>query len=365
MAEQTKRLESLDVLRGVVLFTLTALTPFIHELNKAIAQPWFEPINRQFNHIGNAYGLQILDYVMPLFLFMSGVTIPFAMSKYFKEGGPGKKKAYGRLLKRFLLLWVFGMIYAGHLLDLKIESIRIYNNVLQAIAIGYVVASLLYLNTNRKVQIGVLVGLLILHSGLMMISVDGYGGGVYLDNKSFADYVGLKVKAATGLKFNQDWLIAAINYPSSLILGMFAGKIAKDPGEDLKKIRHLALAGLALVAVSLALSPIVPIFKCSWSSTFVLYTCGVGFILMALFYYCIDYKGWKKGITWLKVFGMNSIVAYMIVKLPFSKIADSVVYGLRQYVGDAWYDVILCFGAIALRYWILKILYNRKIFLRL
>ena len=70
--------------------------------------------------------------------------------------------------------------------------------------------------------------------------------------------------------------------------------------------------------------------------------------------------------NWLKVFGMNSIAAYMMAEfLRFDSIPQSIFYGLHHYVGDDWYRCIIGLGSIAVMWGILYALYKRRVFIRL
>ena len=149
----------------------------MHPLAHAIDAPWFDSFMWNFTHV-DWEGLSPWDLVMPLFMFMSGVSIPFALSRY--RGEAAKGQAYRRILKRVILLWIFGMMCQGNLLALNPERIYLYTNTLQSIAVGYLVASLLFLNTKVKTQIALPPVLLFVFWGSMeFISVDGYGNGNY------------------------------------------------------------------------------------------------------------------------------------------------------------------------------------------
>ena len=96
----------------------------------------------------------------------------------------------------------------------------------------------------------------------------------------------------------------------------------------------------------------------------VLQTSGWCTLLMAAFYWAIDCKGWRKHTEWLKVYGMNSIVAYMLAMcVGFGCIGQSLFHGLQQYIGDYYQPLIACCNA-AIIYLILWILYRHKIFLK-
>lgn len=115
-----KRLESLDILRGFDLFCLVVLESVLHPLQRAIDAPWFNDFMWGFSHV-DWEGFSTWDLVMPLFLFMSGVSMPFALSRY--KAAPDKMAVYRRIGKRVLLLWVFGMMCQGNLLALDPDSL--------------------------------------------------------------------------------------------------------------------------------------------------------------------------------------------------------------------------------------------------
>ncbi len=84
-----------------------------------------------------------------------------------------------------------------------------------------------------------------------------------------------------------------------------------------------------------------------------LFSGGICFILMGLFYYIIDVKGCRKGWMWLRYYGMNSLAAYYIGDhIDFNSITDSIFFGFHQWLGD-YHRVLL----VALQgVWVLLIL---------
>ncbi|MCY1368556.1 hypothetical protein D9M69_555470 [compost metagenome] len=96
----------------------------------------------------------------------------------------------------------------------------------------------------------------------------------------------------------------------------------------------------------------------------VLVSSGYCFLLMALFYYLVDYKRYLKAFSWLKVYGMNSIVAYMLALcVSFSSVGRSLFYGLEPYIGP-WYPAVIALSNAVIIYFILRLMYQRNIFLR-
>ena len=107
-------------------------------------------------------GLRVWDMVMPLFLFMSGVTMPYSLPKYRTQNGDAG--VWKRITKRFALLFLLGMVVQGNILSLDPDRVYIYSNTLQAIAVGYLLAAPLVLYMKPKWQLLMIVVLLVIYS---------------------------------------------------------------------------------------------------------------------------------------------------------------------------------------------------------
>lgn len=372
----TQRLESLDVLRGFDLFFLVGLEMVMHHLSSAINTPSFHSFMWCFTHV-DWEGFSSWDLVMPLFMFMSGITIPFALSRYKNE--KDKSLVYRRILKRVVLLWIFGMMCQGNLLGLNPDRIYLYTNTLQSIAMGYLISSLLYLHTSIRTQIITAIVLLLCFWGAMeLITIQGFGGGDYTPNGNLAEWIDREVlgrfrdgaSIANGEVvfpewYRYTWILSSMNFGVTVLTGTFAGYILKDKQlMPKKKLGYLLIIGALMVIAGWTWGIWHPVIKKLWTSSMVLVSSGYCFLLMALFYYIIDYKGWKKYTGWLKVYGMNSIVAYMLAMcVNFSCIGHSLFHGLEQYLG-AYYQVLITASNAVIVYLILWFMYQKKIFLR-
>ena len=378
MNNTPKRLESLDALRGFDLFLLVGLEAVMHALDGAIDAPWFDRLMWCFTHV-DWEGFSSWDLVMPLFMFMSGITIPFALARYKREQRRGE--AYRRIIKRVVLLWIFGMICQGNLLGLNPDRIYLYSNTLQAIAMGYLISSLLYLNTSVKTQIIVAATLLLAFWGCMeWIQVGGYGDGCYTPDGNLAEWIdrvvlgrfrdGASVNDAGEVIFapwyTYTWVLSSMTFGVTTLTGMFAGHILKSSTTSpQRKFYLLAAIGVALIALGWLWNLQMPVVKKLWTSSMVLVSSGYCFVLMALFYWLIDYKGRNRRIGWLKVYGMNSIVAYMLATcVNFSSVSRSLFYGLQQYVGD-FYPALIALSNATIVYLILWVMYRQKVFLKI
>lgn len=372
----SQRLESLDILRGFDLFMLVGLEMAMHHLSVAIDTPVFHSFMWCFTHV-DWEGFSTWDLVMPLFMFMSGITIPFALSRY--KDAQNKSLIYKRIFKRVVLLWIFGMMCQGNLLGLNPERIYLYSNTLQSIAMGYLISSLLFLHTRIRTQIITAIILLLVYWGAMeFITVNGYGGGNYTPEGNLAEWIDRELlgRFRDGASvvngevvfpdwYRYTWILSSLNFGVTVLTGTFAGYILKNKEwMPQKKLTYLLIIGLSMVAIGWIGGIWHPVIKKLWTSSMVLVSSGYCFLLMALFYYIIDYKGWRKYTNWLKVYGMNSIVAYMLTMcVNFSCIGHSLFHGLEPYMG-AYYQVLITLSNVAIVYFILWCLYKKQLFLR-
>lgn len=373
---KTVRLESLDVLRGFDLFCLVALESIFHPLARALHAPWFDSFMWGFTHV-DWEGFSSWDLVMPLFMFMAGVSMPFAFSRF--KSNPDKKAVYRRIIKRVILLWIFGMMCQGNLLALDVNSLRFYSNTLQSIAMGYLVAAMLFLHVGPRIQIGVSAAFLFIYwAAMMFVRVDGFGGGNFTPEANLAEWIDQQVlgRFRDGVSFAADgswqfapwyrytWILSSLNFAVTVLTGVFAGQILKATTPQLYKLKMLLGIGTVMVIAGWLWGLQMPVIKKLWTSSMVLVSSGYCFWLMGLFYYWIDYKNHRSGITWLKVYGMNSIVAYMLANvINFSCISQSLFFGLEQYLG-IYYPVWITVCNVLIIYVILYLLYKHKLFLK-
>jgi predicted acyltransferase len=372
--QKTERLGSLDVLRGFDLFCLVFFQPVLRALGRAMDVPWMNAICSQFEHV-KWEGFAFWDIIMPLFMFMAGASMPFAFAKYLKNGG--KTQLYKRILKRVLLLWIFGMMCQGNLLALDPQKIYFFSNTLQAIAVGYLFSAIMLIHFNQKWQIIITSGLLLLYWALLsFVRIDGFGGGDFTTDHNLAEGVDRIVLGrfrdrvtvtGTGLDFGNyryTWLISSLNFVVTVMTGVFAGKIMKSGLLKIKKVQWLAIGGVLMIAAGLLWSLHMPIVKHIWTSSMTLFSSGICFLLMALSYYLVDYKNYGKYLNWLKIYGMNSILAYMLYEIiNFSSVTKSVFHGLEQFMGG-YYQTWITFSNVSIIFFILLVLYRKGKFLK-
>lgn len=371
-----QRLESLDVLRGADLFFLVAVGPIVRKFIKTVDVGWLNECYWIFDHVAWE-GFSPWDIIMPLFVFMTGITIPFALGRMREQRTYAP--ALWRIVRRVVVLWIFGMICQGGLFDKSPETVYLYSNTLQAIAIAYAASALLFLFTKLRTQIIVAVILLVGYWAAMeFISVDGFGGGNYTPEKNLAEWIDNAVlgrfrdgaKVVDGVVvfrngYHYTWILSSLTFVVTGLLGMFAGVIAKSKMEEKRKLYWFAGTGVAMVVAGLVWSIWHPIIKMIWTSSMTLFSGGLCFLLLWLCYYLIDYKGYRRGLTLFKVYGMNSIAAYMMPKfLKVRAVLAALLAFLPFVMGDVWAGMVISVATVVVQYCLLYYMYKREIFLK-
>lgn len=97
----------------------------------------------------------------------------------------------------------------------------------------------------------------------------------------------------------------------------------------------------------------------------VLWSGGWCLLLLALFYWLIDVKGYRRWAFFFVVIGMNAIVAYMIAEVvPLLLLSKILFAGLAKHLG-VFGEVLLTFGALGILWIFLYYLYRNRDFVRI
>jgi len=135
----------------------------------------------------------------------------------------------------------------------------------------------------------------------------------------------------------------------------------------MKKLRNFVILGVSLIILGLIMGIWQPVIKKIWTSSFVLFSGGICYMLLALFYLLIDVWGLRKGFKWMVIIGSNAIFAYVAWHL-FEKslrgIAEVFLKGLNPYLGN-WPEVLSIFGGTLVLYLILRLMNKYKIFIKI
>ncbi len=364
-AEKKERLKSLDTLRGFDMLWITGGGALVCALAEATGWRWLQPIAENMEHV-KWNGFHFEDLIFPLFMFISGVAIPFALTSRLEKGTP-KAVLHKKIFSRMVILFLFGLLYNG-LLKNGFSQIRVLS-VLSQIGIAYFFAALIVINTKTiKARILWLVGILAGIAALQhLVPVPGFGAGAFTPEGSINAWIDqhfLPGRLIYGT-YDPEGILCIVSAISVTLMGTMAGFVLRNKEiTPNKKTVILLIAGASLIFVAIALSPVYPIIKKIWTVPFDMLTAGISFMLVALFYYIIDVKKYDGWILFFKVIGLNSITIYMGHKfIDFHHASAFFLGSFSKLMGD-YGNVLIVAGVIAAEWLLLYFLYKKKIFLR-
>ncbi|MEI6275150.1 MAG: DUF5009 domain-containing protein [Prolixibacteraceae bacterium] len=362
-----KRILSVDVLRGFDMFWLIGGTGLALAIVKLFGGRVQDILLPQLDH-AEWIGFTFYDLIFPLFEFVMGMSVVFSLQRILATDG--KIMAYRRLLKRFLLLFLLGIIYYGGLSNIW-PDIRILG-VLQRLAITYLFTGILFIHLELRglviVSSIVLIGYWFL---LSFVPVPNTGLVSLTMNSNWHQYIDVLFLPGRKSGGSGGWDINGIlgTFPAtvSCVLGVFAARILQSNKMEVRQRLICLIAGGALMVLTGYLWGIqMPVIKKIWSPTYVLVAGGYSLIMMGIFYYLIDVKGYK---SWTPVFvwiGVNPITIYMARNLiDFNGLAKRLVGGdLAQMVGPEWAYLLAMIVSLGFSLVLLRFMYHRKIFLK-
>jgi len=362
----SQRLYSLDALRGLDMFWIIGAEEFFHSLAKITGNPFWKTLSEQFDHPA-WNGFHFYDLIFPLFLFIAGVATPYSVGRDL-EKGVDRQKLLWKVIRRGLVLVILGIIYNNGLKIRPLAEVR-FPSVLGRIGLAYMFANIIYLYTKQKGQIIWLVGLLIGYWLLLALnSAPGFPRGDLSMQGNFASYIDRHIipgRLYLGIH-DPEGLVSTIPAIGTGLMGILTGNLLRhSPLSPSGKALRMAMAGIISLVLALVWNLAFPINKNLWTSSFVLLAGGLSLLFLALFYYIIDVKGYKKWAFFFTVIGMNSILIYMSSRFINWKYAtDGFFMWFNQLVGEPWNAFTYVFCFLAVKWALLYFLYKKKVFLR-
>jgi predicted acyltransferase len=359
----SERLMCVDALRGFDMLWIIGGAEVLVSLCKASGIGFLSNMEVNFDH--NWGQFHFYDLIMPLFLFIVGVVMPISFGNRLKKGTT-KKQLYRHILKRVVVLYILGLIASGHLLTFDSTKMHLWTDTLHAIAVGYLVSSILILETGRKWQIGITAGLLILYWLVMaLVPVPGRGAGIYEPDTNLALYIDNAVLGHWQEGAGWTYIITNMTFVCSVMLGVFAGQILQSDNNPYRKAWLLTLIGVCCVLAGRIWGIWFPVIHHLWTSSLVLYAGGLSFVLLALFFLVIDVWGYRKWAFFFVVIGMNAIAVYVATHLfDFTLLGNVFVGGLLQHLG-AWAGFVEASAGLAVVWLILYFMYRKSIFIKI
>lgn len=414
---------SLDALRGFDMFWIIGADSLVAALNKMSRSGPTEFLANQLEHAAWE-GFRFYDLIFPLFIFMMGASVVFSLTKILAT--EGRAAAIQRVLRRGVLLFLVGIIYSGGFTS-PWPDMRLMG-VLNRIALAYTFGGLLFCLFKPRMLIGICAGLLLGYWAIMALvpirdiqltrekiaelaaqagdektaayfkNPESPNPSTVKDSPAWAateklfygttNYVSGKFGKGYNVSdhcdfqhlpgkkwdtfFDPEGFVSTIPAVATCLLGIFTGLWLRTATPDLRKVGLLIGAGAAAVIVGWMWNFQFPVIKKIWTSSYVLVAGGYSAMLMGVFYLIVDV--WKKQ-WWCQPFvwiGMNSITIYLAKNFlgGYTKLSARLVGGdvktfLDDHVTKGFGDLVVAVVGLLIAIWLVRFLYQRKIFLRL
>ena len=368
MAKNTNRLLSLDIFRGItVAFMIIVNTPGSYDYAYAplLHAKW--------------HGCTPTDLVFPFFLFIVGISTFFSLQKY---GGEINVESTIRILRRTILIFALGVllnIFPYFISDYS--TLRIMG-VLQRIALAYGIGAVICLLVRRNF-LWIAVSVLLL--GYWALLALAGGADPYALETNFALKVDLAVLGANhlyhgfGIPFDPEGLLSTIPSAATVIIGYFIGGMIKsEKYHGGRVIVKLVLLGASALGLGILWGIVFPINKALWTSSYVLYTAGLGMLVFALIYFLSDVLKFQRWGIFFTILGTNAVFAYTLAS-AWAKTMEAIALKgnnltfyewlfhkvFAPFAGNMNGSLLFAIAQLLLVWSITFILYRKKIFIKL
>jgi heparan-alpha-glucosaminide N-acetyltransferase len=331
------RLASADAYRGFVMFLMTAevlrLGPIAAKLPDSATWKFLAFHQSHVEWVG----CSLHDLIQPSFSFLVGLALPFSIASRRRRGQAVWWMALHALWRSIVLVllgvWLRS-VYAS-------QTNWTFEDTLSQIGLGYLALFLLGL-TPRGVQIAGFVLLLVGYWAAF--AWHPLPGGDFDYEKVFVSPDWAAAHNQTGFaahwnknsnlawKFDtwflnlfrreSEWVANKGGYSTlsfiptlaTMVLGLLAGGVAREPREGWRKLLVFVVAGVAGLGLGWAANSfgICPNVKRIWTPSWVLFSGGWCLLILALFYLVMDLAKLRAWAFPLTVIGMNSIAAYCL-----------------------------------------------------
>lgn len=335
------RIQSIDIMRGLTLFLML----FVNDLYTPGVPRWLVHTAAQED------GMGLADWVFPGFLFMVGLSIPFAFIAREKKGASNKQLFSHIIIRSFslILIGIFMVNLENYNADLTgipkflwailvyISIFLIWNKYPKGSKLTFIFKGLKYIGI-----LGLLVLAVLYRSGTAesvgWMSTSWWGilgliGWGYL--VAAITYLGLKERIAAIVFVWIGFILLNIlaqtasldfvypikpifevildgNVPSLVLSGLLVGILLKKFKTKHKQfLVYIILIGLSCFAMAFVLHHWFVISKILGTPSWAMLCNGFSILLFAVLFYVLDIKKWQKWAMPFLPAGQNSLTTYL------------------------------------------------------
>ncbi len=157
---------------------------------------------------------------------------------------------------------------------------------------------------------------------------------------------------------------------ASTLLGTFAAEWLLSGRSRRQLTAGLAGAGVVGLALGELWNLVFPINKNLWTSSFVVFTAGFAALVLAICYWLVDVKGWRRPGRPFEFFGVNPLALYVASEAVAMGAMPSIRHWSYERVAAAMGNPQAASLALALAYlapwWVVAwIMYRKAIYIKL
>jgi predicted acyltransferase len=290
---RSRRLASLDAFRGLAIVGML----LVNNVALDTATP------RPLTHAPWNNGVYFADLVYPWFLFIVGVAIPYSAASHRARGLPLWRYDL-KIISRAATLVLLGCLIESS--QYKRPTFDL--GVLQQIGLAYLVGAMLgELSMLRRLLVAA--SFLVGHwAAIRFLPIPGVGPGVFTESTNIIYYFNRTYLQPVSLR----GLISLVPMSALVLIGTAVGEsLRRETRAPVWKAALLLAAGAVLAGIGWLWNLDLPFNKSVWTASYILYSAGLGAVVLALFYLLIDVIGWRFLGFPLIVFGANAMMAYV------------------------------------------------------
>ncbi|WP_421992800.1 hypothetical protein [Qipengyuania sp.] len=317
MSGTSRRLLSVDALRGFDMLVIIGLDALVHAMARVWPVPPLAWLSNQFTHAEWA-GVHAYDLVFPLFIFLSGVSLAIVDARP-SSAAMSRRRRLAWAARRMLILVLLGIVYnfGG---DWSWDRLR-FPSVLGLIGVSYfIAAATLILLRGWKARIGVGLAIAGTVAALHLVyPVPEHGAGLLTAEGSVNGYLDrllLPGRLHAG-SYDPEGLLGMLSAATIALAGAGAGAVMVS-GHRYSGPAAMGLAGLVNLATGIAIGAVYPPIKAIWTVSFDLIAIGCCLFLLAAARRLFDGEGTNAMVRRLgevpAPIGANAILAYMLAR---------------------------------------------------